>query len=149
MSINKINSHLQSNQMQNVNNQLKQVQLTNQINQINQTNQTNQTNQDSSLNNQVNNTYPNDILITNNNSLVQNPFYQAQIPTNPLYLNQTNFQSSGNDLWKYLLAGGIGLFTGLALGSLMPYSYYCYYPMYYSYFYSPCWYNFGWYNYWC
>lgn len=148
MSINKINSQLQSNQTQNVNNQLKQVQ------------QTNQTNQDSSLNNQVNSTYPNDILITNNNPpivppigvenpFVQNPFYQAQIPTNPLYLNQTNFQSSGNDLWKYLLAGGIGLFTGLALGSLMPYSYYCYYPMYYSYFYSPCWYNFGWYNYWC
>ncbi|MCS6955013.1 MAG: hypothetical protein NZM44_01475 [Candidatus Calescibacterium sp.] len=106
--------------------------------------------------------------IGNENPFVQNPFYQAQqanmfpnnqpfmnqfnqtnyVPMNQPFINQANYsENTGNNLWKYLLAGGLGLFTGLALGSMMPYSYYCYYPMYYSYFYSPCWYNFGW-NYW-
>ncbi len=63
---------------------------------------------------------------------------------NSVYQSQYNFvQSKGSNLWKYLLAGGLGLFTGLVLGSMMPYSYYFYYPVYYSYYYSPCWYNFG------
>lgn len=88
----------------------------------------------------------------NENPFVQNPFYQAQqfgkipqVQYNQPFINQANYtESFSNNLWKYLLVGGLGLLTGLALSSFMPYSYCLYYPMYYSYFYSPCWYNFSW-----
>lgn len=104
------------------------------------------------------NTFDNSKIVPpvgNENPFLQNPFYQAQqlgaIPQtqyNYPFINQANYtENTSNNLWKYLVVGGLGLFTGLALGSLMSYSYYMYYPMYYSYLYSPCWYNFGW-NYW-
>jgi len=99
------------------------------------------------------------------NPFTQNPFYQANnqnttqsqspVPPNYPFINESNFilhttTSHTGNLWTYLIAGGLGLFTGLALGSLMNYGYYCYYPMYYSYFYSPWWYNCGLgYNWWC
>jgi len=114
---------------------------------------------------------PNDMIflnpaIKNENPYIQNPFYlanlQQNIQQNPQYnqaiglpfnynqpfINEASFipyntvNSKGN-LWKYLLVGGLGLFTGMALGSLMNYGSYFYYPMYYSYYYSPWWYNCG------
>lgn len=100
----------------------------------------------------------NDFVVVNNNPPIisnllpenpylQNPFYQSQTLSpsyTPTYLTSENItENKGSNLWKYLLVGGLGLFTGLILGSIMPYSYCLYYPMYYSYYYTPCWYNFG------
>lgn len=90
------------------------------------------------------------------NPFTQNPFYQIMY-NNPYLINTANYDpnitnvnsvSNSGSLWKYLLAGGLGLLTGAALSSLMFYSYPLYYPMYYSYYYSPCWYNFYPYMWW-
>ncbi|MFN3478656.1 MAG: hypothetical protein ACK4ZM_04770 [bacterium] len=137
--------------------------LSNQQSVINQQNQIT-----TNTNPQNNPTTPNDFININNNPTlppmlnnipenpyILNPFYQAnQFQTNqavyptyaPTYLTSESLvENKISNLGKYLLAGGLGLFTGLMLGSMMPYGYYLQYPMYYSYYYTPCWYNFGWY----
>lgn len=123
----------------------------------NQQSVTNQRNQILSDPSPKHNIITNDSIMINNipeNPYIQNPFYQANQQANqiaspaytPTYLTSgTLTENQSSNLWKYLLTGGLGLFTGLMLGSMMSYSYYLYHPMYYSYYYTPCWYNFGWY----
>ncbi len=89
------------------------------------------------------------------NPFSQNSFYQnPTIYNNPYLINSAYYDpnvntiNNSNNLWKYLLVGGLGLLTGAALSSMMFYSYPLYYPMYYSYYYSPFWYNFYPYMWW-
>jgi len=117
---------------------------------LNNTNKTEINN--TSLNSQEINNQISQLSSMIGNPFTQNIFYQNPMMYNNPYLintanydsNITNVNSTSNSgsLWKYLLAGGLGFLTGAALSSLMFYSYPLYYPMYYSYDYSPCWYNF-------
>ncbi len=131
------------------------------VNNENQTNTQTQITQDnislSNLNNNLNEANNNVAKFSSmiGNPFEQNPFYQNPIIyNNPYLINSAYYDpnvntiNNSNNLWKYLLVGGLGLLTGAALSSMMFYSYPLYYPMYYSYYYSPCWYNFYPYMWW-